>query len=299
MPNTLIHIAIQTPISRTISPKTEIPWLLVGAIIPDIPWIFQRILLAANIADPYLVKLYFTAQASLLFSLLLCLTVSTFAHQTMKIFIVLAVNSLLHLLLDATQVKWGTSVHLLAPLNWQTINFGVVWPENILGYIITFAGLCFLCLQWRNIQQEGVTFNRSPRISIAAVSMLFYLALPFTTLNSLETSNSNYLKTLRNHDARPGQQIEIDRSYYSKENDEIILFSGEPIRLTGVTPPHSGIISIKGIFISPDLLDIQDYHIHNNYRDIASMIGLGFSLAIWIYLLFKKVYDPLCRQRYS
>ncbi len=287
MPNTLIHIAIQAPISKAISPKTEIPWILAGAIIPDIPWVFQRLLLAANFADPYQIRLYFTAQASLLVSFLLCIALALFSRKPFQIFLILAANCFIHLLLDALQIKWGNGVHLLAPFSWQTFSFGIVWPESIVGYILSATGFGYLCLKLRQINAEGLKLNHTPGFTLATLCIFLYLAAPIAVMKSLESSNSNYIKILKNQHTRIGQHIELDRAYYSKEKSQIFLFSGEPLKISGILPRRSSVISLKGIFTSADAIESKDFHIHNTYRDFASKIGLSFILAIWLYLLIK------------
>ena len=289
MPNTLIHIAIQTPLSRAVSPRTEIPWILAGVAIPDIPWIFQRLWLAAGLADPYQIRLYFTVQASLLYCLFLSLAVALFSRKPGRIFPLLAANCLLHLLLDALQLKWGNGVLFLAPFDWQSTSIGLVWPENIMGYIISTIGLLYLCYKCKEIHREGLPLNTSPRFSLAALCLLFYLLTPFLFMGDLEKSNSNYVKILKNEEERLGQHVALDRIYYSKEKAKIYLFDGEPINVTGVLPESSTVMSLQGIFTSATSIQSTKFHKHNAYRDLASIIGLSFSLAIWLYVLLPKL----------
>ncbi len=285
MPNTLIHIAIQTPISRAASPKTEIPWILAGAIIPDIPWVYQRLLLAVKLVDPYQVKLYCTAQASLIFCLLLCVSVASCAKNPWRIFLILAVNSLIHLLLDTLQIKWGSGVHLLAPFDWQAMNIGLVWPENIFGYVLSFVGLVYLFINFRIINREGFNLNTAPRLFLCTLTLLLYFTAPFMVMKNLEESNFNYMRILKNQNGRIGQHIELDRAYFAKDDSRIILFSGEPLKVTGEIPDHSSIISLKGVFTAADAIESIDFHKHSSYRDNASKVGLFFVLVIWLYLL--------------
>ncbi len=44
MPNTLAHFGIQTIASKVVDRTAEIKWIAVGCIIPDIPWITQRLI---------------------------------------------------------------------------------------------------------------------------------------------------------------------------------------------------------------------------------------------------------------
>jgi hypothetical protein len=291
VPNTLIHIAIQAPISRTVFPKIEIPWILAGAIIPDIPWIFQRILNAAQITDPFQIRLYFTIQASLAFCLLLSLAASVFSRKPLPLFLLLAGNCLMHLLLDSLQIKWGNGVHLLAPFSWQTTQLGLIWPEHILGYGASLLGLVYLAVKLKTIFREGLAFNLPSRWKTAIIAVLLYALLPLMFMNQLEQSNANYLRTLRDNGERNGKSVELDRSYYSKENATVTTFSGESLAVTGALPEQSGAISLKGQFVGEKKLRSMEFYAHNNYRDHASKLGLLLSLLLWLSLLLNKQYQ--------
>ncbi len=156
-----------------------------------------------------------------------------------------------------------------------------------MGYILSVTGFAYLCLKLRQINAEGLKLNHTPGFTLAALSIFLYLAAPFEVMKSLENSNSNYIKILKNHNSRVGQHIELDRAYYSKEKSQIFLFSGEPLKIMGILPQRSSVISLKGIFTSTDAIESKSFHVHNTYRDFASKIGLGFILAIWLYLLIK------------
>jgi len=81
---------------------------------PGYPWILLRTSLALDLAAPYTVRLYTTIQASLLFCALFSAFLAQLSRHPAATFAILTGNSLLHLLLDATQVKWANGVHLLA-----------------------------------------------------------------------------------------------------------------------------------------------------------------------------------------
>lgn len=290
MPNTLIHIAIQAPLSRGLFRKIEIPWILAGTIIPDIPWIFQRIALSAQLADPYQLRLYVTAQASLCFCLLLSITLASFSRRPLQIFSLLAFNCTIHLLLDALQIKWGNGVHFFAPFSWQPVNFGFLWPEHFSSYFVAAFAIIYLLFNTRTIIGQGLDIKlpSKTRLTIAALSLLVYLLFPLALMNQLEKSDANHVSTLRYEENRAGKYIELDRVYYSKKDDKITIFSKESFRLTGDTPKKSGTISLKGEFIAPHAIKSRMFHIHYGYRNYASYIGLFLSLVIWGYLLFIK-----------
>ncbi len=290
MPNTLIHIAIQAPISRALFSKAEIPWILAGIIIPDLPWIIQRIALSTHLVDPFQIRLYCTVQASLLFCLFLCATLAFFSRYSSRIFFTLSFNCFLHLILDASQIKWGNGVHLFAPFNWQLTNFGLLWPEHILGYCAALFAIIYLLIKIRKMMSEGIAV-RLPggrRRGATVLLLVLYLTLPLAFMGQLEKSNSSHIQTLRNKEKRAGKSIELDRERYSAGDGNITIFSGESFTISGNVPIKSGIISLQGQFTTPYTIRSYKFHIHNNYRNYASYIGLLLSLTIWSYLLFRQ-----------
>jgi len=291
LPNTLIHIAVQAPISRAFFPKIGIPWILAGTLIPDIPWILQRVLTTWQLADPYQVRLYVTIQASLVFCLLLSLAISSLHRKPIALFLLLAANSLMHLLLDALQIKWGNGVHLVAPLNWQTTHLGLIWPEHIIGYTITLLGVVYLAVKLQTILREGISLRQPPHWKTAVISLVLYFLLPFMFMNQLQHSNTNYLQTLKDTETRAGKEIELDRAFYSKEKGTVTAFTGEALSVAGSLPEESGTISLKGEFVDPQTIRSMDFHKHNHYRDTASKVGIFLTLAIWLSLLLKSRYN--------
>ncbi len=286
MPNTLIHIALQAPVSRTAYARVEIPWVLVGIIIPDIPWILQRIAAMTSIGDPFQIRLYCTLQASLFFSLLLALALASFARKPLPVFFVLAAGSLLHLLLDALQIKWANGVHFFVPLSYESTRLGLVWPEHPLGYVLTLAGIVYLLFTLRTMVREGIALRKRPFWPWLVPGLAFYLLLPLFFMTPLERSNSNFLETVGSPSLRQGRPIELDRAFYNAEEQTISLFTGEPVAVEGVLPEKSAVVSLKGEFTAARLIHSHDVHIHHKaYRDKASIAGLAATAAIWSYLL--------------
>ncbi len=71
MPNTLAHLGVQTLWSKAILPRADFKWISLGCILPDLPWIVQRIVtLGLPGVNPVELRLYWIVQASLGFSLL-------------------------------------------------------------------------------------------------------------------------------------------------------------------------------------------------------------------------------------
>ena len=72
MPNTLAHIGIQGLASKALFRKADLKWVYIGLIIPDVPWIAQRLIRIFPFdVDLYDLRLYFIIQASLIFCLIL------------------------------------------------------------------------------------------------------------------------------------------------------------------------------------------------------------------------------------
>ena len=248
-----------------------------------------------QLADPYLLRLYVTTQASLFFCLLFSIALAAFSRKPLRIFSLLAFNCTVHLLLDALQVKWGNGVHFFAPFSWQAINYGILWPEHFSSYLVAAFAFIYLLLRARTIISQGldVTIPSKTRTSVATLSLLLYLAFPLILMSQLEESNSNHFWTLRHKENRAGKYVELDRAYYSKKDDKITIFSKESFTLTGNTPEKSGIVSLKGEFIAPYVIKSNMFHMHTGYRNYASYIGLFLSLIIWGYLLFIKKREGL------
>ena len=70
MPNTLIHIGVQGLIYRTLSKEFDLRYVLLACVIPDLPWIMQRLVRAvAPGVDRIDLVLYSGVQSSLFFCL--------------------------------------------------------------------------------------------------------------------------------------------------------------------------------------------------------------------------------------
>ena len=73
MPNTLAHFAVQGPLTQLALRQADARWVVIGCVVPDIPWILRRAIGSLGLpVDPYSLRLY----AIVLSSLLFCLIVS-------------------------------------------------------------------------------------------------------------------------------------------------------------------------------------------------------------------------------
>ena len=291
MPNTLAHIAVQATAGRTLLRPGDFIWCLIGLIIPDLAWIFWRIavMFTGNWA-PYSLKLHAIVQSSLFGSLLLCAAIAALTQKPGRVFCILAVNSLAHLLLDAIQIKWANGVLLGAPFTWQLTQFGFFWPEDRFGDLLTILGfLSCLYFTWKSRQlsfQGQFNFSKL-KVLFAGLFLLLYWVTPPLLWSGAIKADNHFIKTLSQVEARPGKVIELDRVFFRKEGDRLQIHSswGDDFVATAPELSNSGTISIRGMFIDTQRIKIADYHLHRSgWRDGASILGLT-----WIaFFLFWK-----------
>ena len=128
MPNTLAHLGIQGIATRSWFRNADLKWIFIGCVIPDLPWILQRLIWTGlPDIDRYDLRLFATAQSSLFFCLILSVALAALSKRFWKVFIILGINSLLYLLMDALQNKWANGVQFFAPFNWKMTNFDLFW----------------------------------------------------------------------------------------------------------------------------------------------------------------------------
>jgi hypothetical protein len=287
MPNTLAHIGAQGFVSRPFLDKSDIKWIYLGCILPDVPWMLQRVIRFAGVdVNAYDLRLYVIIQSSLLFSVLLAAVLSMFSARYWRAFAILSLNALLHLLLDAMQVKWANGVHLFAPFSWKLINFGFFWPENRITYLLTVLGIVFFVITWKKTEGGASDMRlKSPmRYTGFVIIALIYMILPLLILDAPEKANNHFVHTLRDYQNRAGKHIELDRKPFDAHTETISAFGDEPIQVKGVDFKDSAVLSISGNFIAPDTIWVEEYHVHDEvFRDGASYVGLALVLVVWIF----------------
>lgn len=293
MPNTLVHFGVQGITSRTVFRDIDIKWVFLACVIPDIPWILQRVLkLVVPGTDPYTLRLYAIVQATFMFSLVLCMAIASISERPRVIFSVLAINSLLHLILDACETKWGNGVHLFAPFSWQLSNFGLVWPESMSIRLLTILGLIYSIwvIRYAPGRSVNVYFGHPRRIVIALLLLGVYFLAPFLLMHGPDDTYNHSVKTLREKAERTGKQVSMDRNYFTKDEsgDVVRTFAGEHVRVVGNLPDRSGAVSMRGIFIDTETIQIRDFYMHTPaFRDVPTYIGLALLLVIWVSGLVK------------
>lgn len=288
MPNTLAHLGIQSLATRAIIPKADLKWIGLGCIVPDIPWILQRIVNALNIGiNPYDVRLYAIVQSSLFISLVICGALAILSSRPRVVFLILSANSLFHLLLDLMQIKWANGVHLIAPLSWKLVNLGLFWPESIPTLLLTIFGLVYILHAFirRHGEPINVFFGNRVRVVVAVGLLAVYFLLPVVFLAGPEAADNHSVKVLRTTEQRPGTEVKFDRNPYvrDKSGDRIWTFAGEELIAVGARPEKSGTVSARGQFVDETTVELLEVKRHAPYfRDIASVFGLLILALIWI-----------------
>ncbi len=294
MPNTLAHLGIAGVTTRSIIKSADLKWIYLGAIIPDLPWIFQRL---GKVIIPdvsfYDLRLYVIIQSTYLFCLIAGLAISFFSKEYLRTFLILASGSLIHLLLDSLQKKWANGVHLFAPVNWDLFNLNLFWPESIPTYLITIFGLAYFIVTFKKGIKTplNLVIRNIKKWIFALIVVSTYFIAPLYLIDQPRQANNHFVNTLENYDERPGKYFEMDRSGYRYEDGQAILrtFAGEDILLKNIDIKKSGTISIRARFIDKNTAEIIDYHIHSVlFRDGASYIGLLMIIIFWGAAFFRN-----------
>lgn len=125
MPNTLAHLGINAVTTRTLIKKADLFWIYLGALIPDFPWILQRIVLKLNSTiDSYDLRLYCVVMSSFFFSLILSFALANLSENFKWTYTIFALGSLIHLLFDSIEKKWANGELLFVPLYGKLLNVG-------------------------------------------------------------------------------------------------------------------------------------------------------------------------------
>jgi hypothetical protein len=299
MPNTLAHLGVQGLVTHTVMKDAEPKWIALGCLIPDLPWILQRAIAALlPQIDAYELRLYAIAQASLCISLLVCGAAALISATPSKVCRILALNALLHLLLDACQIKWANGVHLLAPLSWRLLSFGWFWPESALTVLLTLSGCIYMIwAMQRQPAHHGAPWMRPVWQWITAISLaVAYVLAPLGLRHGPYAQDNHYVQTLQNHSQRTGRQVEMDRRPYTPHDRgaAVSTLVGEPIRVSSQPLPHAATVSLRGTFIDSDTIRIDALHVHWPwFRDGASYLGIILLGVLWLRPVSHKRYHVL------
>jgi hypothetical protein len=286
VPNTLVHFAVQGAASRGLWRALDPRWIYLGCLLPDVPWILRRVVVGLGVpVDAFDLRLYTMAQASLAGTLLLCAALALLTVAPRLVLAVLGTNALLHLLIDATELKFGNGVHLAAPFSWRMTSFELLPGESPVYLVLAAAGALLVVWELTRTRNAVVGFVSTPsRVVGAAVLLAAYLVFPFPFLGAVEASGSYSVKTLREVDARPGRTVSIDRTAFraSRGGGVIEMWTGERVRATGDLPAHDATVSLHGTFLAPDVLRVDRLFEHRQNRDWPSYVALLLLAAVWV-----------------
>jgi hypothetical protein len=278
VPNTLVHFAAQGAFSHALWRRLDPRFVYLGCLLPDLPWILRRAVVGFGLpVDSFDLRLYTMGLASLAITLLLAGAVAAATAAPRRTFAVLGLNALLHLLLDATEVKFGNGVHLLAPVSWRMTSFDWVAGESLLYLVLTLGGA--LLVAWEIARPRGTAVPldlRPRRLATAAALLAAYLLAPLPFLRAIESSDSYSVKTLREVEMRPGRSVDLDRTAFfaAPAGGSVELWTGERVRATGSLPAHDAIVSLHGTFLEAQVLRIDRLIEHRRNRDWPSYLGL-------------------------
>ena len=286
MPNTLVHFAAQGALSHGLWRKLDPRFVYLGCLLPDVPWILRRAVVGLGLpVDAFDLRLYTMGLASLALTLLLAFAIAAVTTAPRRVFAVLGLNVLFHLLLDATEVKFGNGVHLAAPLSWRMTSFDWIAGESPVYLALTLAGVLLVAWEIARPQAALVGFDLRPRrVALAGSLLAAYLLAPLPFLPAIESSDSYSVKTLRERDARTGRRVSLDRTAFvaTPSGGLVGLWTGERVRATGSLPTHDATVSLHGTFLAPDVLQVDHLVEQRRNRDWPSYLGLALLALVFL-----------------
>lgn len=300
MPNTLAHLGIQTLVTRAVLRDADVKWIWTGCVLPDLPWIGQRVARVLVPESTYLdIRLYAIVQSSLMFCLVASAALACLSDRPRRVFGVLAAGCALHLVLDGLQTKWANGVHLFAPLSWETWNAGLFWPEDWLSLALTLLGLAVAAYALLRMPGDGrdLVWPRGTRLAVLIGLAVAWIAGPMALLDGPRTADAHFARTLAETGERAGRPIGFDRRWVLETPEGPVLhaWTGERIALTGAVPDMSGIYSLKGNFRDPATIEVTATHAHpKSLRDKATYLGLTLVLLLWARVTWRVIRPHIC-----
>ncbi|MGR3465005.1 hypothetical protein [Limimaricola sp.] len=290
MPNTLAHLGAQAILTRAAIPGMDLKWVWAGCVLPDLPWILQR-LVEGRVAglSAFDLRLYAVVQSSLFVTLVGAAALSLLSRRPGQTFATLALGAVLHLLLDATETKWANGVLLFAPASWDLLNFGLYWPDGWIGHLLTALGAVHVAhAVWeaRRYRPAPIQAPRPGRGLAAAGLCAVYMLLPLAFLDRAAAEDLHEVATLRGDVARSGRPIEIDRGQVLATGDDGAIIrpgTGPSLMVIGEGLDGARTVSVQGRFVDHDTIRATVLHVHAaGQRDRLTLIGLVVVLGWWV-----------------
>lgn len=287
MPTTLAHIGAHAWLVRGVVRNADFKWIYLGCIIPDLPWIVQRVAwLPILEVERYDLRIYCVVQATLLFCLILSAAFAALSTRIWRTFAALGLGALLHLLVDTLETKWGNGVHLFAPFDWRMLNLGIVWPESLPIHLLSLLGLAYILWHWRAAMLQSWDLRFSTlRLAIAGMLVATYFAAPMLLLGQAEAADNHFVKTLRGHADRTGWYVEMDRVRFQPEPQGtfVINYARERFQVSGLDLDAPAKVSLRGRFAAHEHIAVEAMRVHpGGVRDLPTYLGLGLVLLLWL-----------------
>ena len=277
---------MQGPLGRALAGRSDLPWVLLGCLLPDLPWIGRRgVELLAGGTAAYDVRAYAIAQSSLVACCLLAGALAALTPRPGRVFAILAGSSLAHLLLDSLEIKLGNGAVLLAPFRWQLTQLGWFWTESAISVGLTVAGA--LWIGWIALRSPVLpVFRVTPaRVAAAFALGVAYLWLPLVWIPDVEAADLHFIRTLQQRSERSGRPLELDRNAFEPgpRGGSVLVWNGERLAVSGIDESVPRTVSLRGYFLDPGRLEVERVHVHwPAFRDAASYVGLFALLVYWM-----------------
>ena len=293
MPNTLAHIGVQLPLFRRLMPAADPRWIVLGLLIPDLPWILQRILISTTTLDPVQVRAYVVSMSAPFFCLLLSAAISLPFRRRWQVFGILSVHCVLHLVLDSLQDKAHLGVLFLAPLHWQTYQWELFSMDGWVSILLTLLGaLTLLSGFWGGLKFPGIALDAHCRMRTWFTSLLLaitYLWLPVFCMETVIASNVHDLRVWDGSEQRTGQVVHFDRAWYAPGTEVGIgsirsAVSRDPVAIEGIHQSEPALVSTTAIFRDEETLLAGEVTVHPPQRRFYTTL-LGLLGILWIWLL--------------
>ncbi len=278
--------------------RAEVLWIYAGAVIPDMGWILQRLLMRLPFdVDPFRLISYSAALTSLAGCLTASAAIAALTVRRGRVFGLLATGCLLHLLMDAAEIKWANGVLLMAPVSWHLTTWDVFQQDGLVVYAATVGSLLFVALTWRSGIRE---INRSMwHLSPASVGVACGLAVlfflwPLPWLDAPAKNGLYDMEVIRDTDSRTGRNLELDRARYFAASNQVRIFTGELIQVENFSAPRDTLVSLRGVFESPDVLRVEQAIVHHPWqRAVAAKVGLALFAFFLIHAAWRLFGRPV------
>jgi hypothetical protein len=280
VPNTLVHFAVQGAASHGLWRRVDPRWIYLGCLLPDLPWILRRAVVAfVPPVDIFDLRLYTMAQASLAGTLLLCAALALLTRAPRLVLAVLGANALLHLLLDATEVKWGNGVHLLAPFSWRMTSFDLLAGESPLYLVLAVAGAALLAWEIARRPRATLALDLGPaRLAAAGALLVAYFVAPLPFLGAIEASDSYSADPARGRAA--SRSVGLDRTAPSRRRRGRIRLWTASWCAPGRSRARRHGVALRRV-LAPDVLRVDRLVEHRQDRDWPSYLALVLLGLVW------------------